>query len=40
MGVQPDVLVGFRREDGAHRRASLLQAKLADAVARAKTGAD
>jgi C-terminal processing protease CtpA/Prc len=40
MGVQPDVLVGLRREDGAHRRASLLQAKLADAIARAKTGAD
>lgn len=40
MGVQPDVLVGLRREDGAHRRASLLQAKLAEAIARATGRAD
>jgi hypothetical protein len=32
MGVQPDILVGLRREDGPHRRAARVAAKLEEAV--------
>jgi hypothetical protein len=31
-GIQPDLLVGFRRSDGLHRQARLLAAKLPEAI--------
>jgi hypothetical protein len=38
MGIQPDVLVGLRADDGPHRRALRLAGKLDEAVARAIAG--
>ncbi len=35
VGIQPDVLVGLRREDGPHRAGKRLAGKLAEAVERA-----
>ena len=40
MGVQPDVLVGLRREDGGHRRALLVTAKLPEVLERAMASAN
>jgi hypothetical protein len=37
MGIQPDVLIGLRNEDGPHRRASRIGQKLSEAVNRAAT---
>jgi hypothetical protein len=35
MGIQPDVLVGLRNEDGPHRRATRIDEKLSEAIRRA-----
>jgi hypothetical protein len=35
MGIQPDVLIGLRNEDGPHRRAFRISQKLSEAVNRA-----
>lgn len=35
MGIQPDVLIGLRNEDGPHRRAARISQKLSESVNRA-----
>jgi len=35
MGIQPDILIGLRSDDGVHRQAIRVKAKLPDAVTRA-----
>ena len=40
MGIEPDILVGLRSNDGPHRQGARIAAKLPDAMARATQAAN